>query len=285
MRVAAPLLAALVALALPIQAGAVSGRAAQCEITVRGERIDGPCRFTPRQRGSFDVAMMDGRAMGGAISLALDITGSGVGEVRSVSTAGVRAQWGSVRRLDEDGACWRGADFTICVRAVGEPPAAGTPPSRAATAPEPSAADRARSFGARCHMGACDWYIQAPARETGQGSDAVPGRRIEVDERTARSEHAGDYPDHAPPGLSWSPERLELFCSTVRPAFREADGRWTTLPLPEIFGASEGISLRYLKACHAGAGDDPYEAVAGLGYRASPQAGRDFPNFDALVAP
>ena len=64
-----------------------------------------------------------------------------------------------------------------------------------------------------------------------------------------------------------------------------ADGRWTTLPLPEISGASEGISLRYLKACHRGGGDAPHQAVAGLGYCTGPQASRDFPDFDALVAP
>mgnify|MGYP006999220394 CR=1 FL=1 len=62
------------------------------------------------------------------------------------------------------------------------------------------------------------------------------------------------------------------------------DGSWQVLDLPQVFGASEAVSLRYLKACHPGTGDDPYAAAEALDLAPSPDAGRRFPDFAALIA-
>lgn|GEM_PF-2974492 len=242
-----------------------------CEITAKGERVDGPCRFSPRRGGSFDIAMMDGRSMGGATSLSLDIVSSGVGEVRGLTAFGVRSRWGEARRMGEDRACWRGTDFTLCVRAV--------------SAAQPSAI-LASVFAGRCHMDICTWVDQPPARGIGTGSASVPGRRVETTVSLAQSEHVGgDYPDTPPRGLAWSaPQPVQFFCSTVRPAFLDADGSWMVLPLPEVFGATESITRQYLHACHPNAdGNDPYRMPATLGYSAGTPRKDIYPDFDALI--
>lgn len=261
----------LVALCLHFWTVPASAGHAMCEITVKGERVDGPCRFSPRRGGSFDIAMMDGRPMGGATSLSLDILSTGVGEVRGLTAFGVRSRWGEARRMGEDRACWRGADFTLCVRAVTTAPAPPTP---------------ARVFAGRCHMDVCTWVDQPPAHEIGTGSAAVPGRRVETTISLAQSEHlGGDYPVLPPGGLDWSaPQPVQFFCSTVRPAFLEADGSWMVLPLPEVFGATESITRQYLHACHPNAsGGDPYQLPAMLGYSVGSARQDLYPDFDALI--
>ncbi|MFC0813031.1 hypothetical protein ACFHYO_13050 [Paracoccus panacisoli] len=271
----------LLALTIALLAGlsgtpvAAAPQAAVCEVTLGGARIDGPCRFTPRKGGSFDIRMDDGRRFGGAESLSLDVTGKGRGRL---SGSDGRA-WGTAAR-QADGACWAATGLTVCVRDPGDAPGAcargGTPPTEA---------ERRTAFGARCHMGGCTWVIQSAARQIGEGSAAIPGRRVEVTARAASAEYPDDYPAHPEAGLEWSaPFTDQYFCSSRRPAFADADGSWQVLDLPQVFGASEAVSLRYLKACHPGTGDDPYAAAEALDLAPSPDAGRRFPDFAALIA-
>lgn len=262
--------ALLVALCLHFSASLAFADNAICEITVRGERVDGPCRFSPHRGGSFDISMVDGRSMGGATSLSLDVVSAGVGEVRGLTAYGVRSRWGEARRMAEDGACWRGADFTLCVRAASP-----------ATASAPAGV-----FAGRCHMDVCTWISQPPARQIGTGSSTVPGRRVETTVSLAQSEHPGGaYPETPPGGLEWSaPQPAQFFCSPVRPAFLDSDGSWIVLPLPEVYGATESITRRYLRACHPGAeGDDPYQVPATLGYVAGNRQRDLYPDFNALI--
>jgi len=262
----------LLALSLPFSAVPAHAAEALCEITAKGERVDGPCRFSARRGGSFDIAMMDERTMGGASSLSLDVVGPGMGEVRGLTPFGVRSRWGEARRMVQDRACWRGADFTICVRAVGN-----------ATS---DAGNKGGVFVGRCHMEGCTWLSQSPAREIGQGSTAVPGRRVESTVTMAQSEHSGGlYPTSAPAGLAWSkPRNVQFFCSPARPAFQTDDGNWLVLPLPEVYGATESVTRQYLRACHPGAAtDDPYESPKALGYSAGMPQQDSYPDFDALI--
>ena len=264
--------ALLVALCLPFSAVPSHAAEALCEITAKGERVDGPCRFSARRGGSFDIAMTDERTMGGATSLSLDVVGPGRGEVRGLTPFGVRSRWGEARRMAQDRACWRGTDFTICVRAPDE-----------ATS---DAGNKDGVFLGRCHMEGCTWLSQSPARDIGQGSMAVPGRRVESTATVAQSEHPGGlYPATAPNGLAWSqPQRVQFFCSPARPAFRTTDGSWLVLPLPEVFGATESITRQYLRACHPGTGTgDPYEIPRTLGYSAGMPGQDSYPDFDALI--
>ena len=265
-----PLLVLPVLGLLATPAAAASPQEAACEITVRGQRFDGPCRFTPHKGGSFDVQMTDRTAIAGATGLSLDVIARGKGEVRGVTAAGVNSRWGEVTRQAGDGACWQGADFTICVRASDE-----ARPAAIATV-----------FAGRCHMDLCTWIEQSAARTVGKGSAAVPGRRAEVAERYAESEHpGGSYPDGPPAGLDWTqPVTVGYFCSTERPAVGDPHGAWTVLPLPEVFGYSESTTQAYLHACHPGAGDNPYETPARLGYRKGQPAVEAYPSFDSLIA-
>ena len=122
---------------------AAAPQAAVCEVTLGGARIDGPCRFTPRKGGSFDIRMDDGRRFGGAESLSLDVTGKGRGRL---SGSDGRA-WGTARR-QADGACWAATGLTVCVRDPGDAPGAGarggTPPTEAELAEAARAALEAR---------------------------------------------------------------------------------------------------------------------------------------------
>lgn len=262
----------LLALSLPFSASPSPAAEALCEITAKGERVDGPCRFAARRGGSFDIAMTDDRTMGGASSLSLDVVGPGLGEVRGLTPFGVRSRWGEARRMAQDRACWRGADFTICVRALD-----GAFPGTASTD---------KIFVGRCHMESCSWLSQTPARDIGQGSAAIPGRRVESTVTVARSEHPGGlYPAAAPDGLAWSPPHpAQFFCSPARPAFQAEDGSWLVLPLPEVYGATESITRQYLRACHPGAETgDPYEVPKALGYSAGMPQQDSYPDFDALI--
>lgn len=263
----------LLALCLPFSASSAhAADAALCEITAKGERVDGPCRFTPRRNGSFDIAMEDKRPMGGATSLSLDIVSPGVGQVRGLTPFGVRSRWGQARRMDEDRACWRGADFTICVRTPGEA--------------APVAKTSAEVFAGRCHMDICTWIRQPPAQQIGSGSTAVPGRRVQTRISVAQTEHQGGaYPAAVPDWLAWSkPQSAQFFCSPARPAFRNGDGSWLVLPLPDVFGATESITRQYLHACHPGSEtDNPYEMPRDLGYSAGIPQQDSYSDFEALI--
>ncbi|MFZ7094964.1 hypothetical protein ACOPJQ_13110 [Luteimonas dalianensis] len=186
--------------------------------------------------------------------------------------------------------------LSSCTSGTAPGPDAGIEPDAGAHPEEDadsgaSGPDPAHVIVSRCHMDACTWVEQPPAREIGQGSDAVPGRRVETTTRSAESAHRNpgglpDYPDTAPAGLAWSqPVPVEYFCSMRRPAFRDQDGSWFVLPLPQVAGATEGITRRYLRACHPEhVVDDPYEAPARLGYEGGFQEPDRYADFDALIA-
>lgn len=275
----AALLLFALAFGAPAAVQAAEPTRAACEITRGSERISGECLFTPRKGGSFDIRMTGGSTVAGTGSLSLDVVSRGHGTLRAGDT-----RWGAVTRDAADPACWRGEGLGVCARAPGE-----SAPQPAAPEPE-SAIDPAHkdAMGARCHMDYCRWVDQSPAREIGQGSAAVPGRLVEVMQSFAESRHpGGNYPDGPPKGLSWSrAQPVRYFCSTTRPAFRNDDGSWFVLPLPDVWGATEGVTITYLRACHpAATGKDPYAEPARLGYSAGKPAQDSYPDFDSLIRP
>ena len=125
--------AAILAFACPLAAHAQVN--ARCELgNSNGETFKGPCIFTLGAKGSFSVARP-----GNALIIADDVlvlvrvTGPGAADVTSRTRAGVMLNWGRAARGANGSACWRGADFWICVYALSAPPASGAafaPPSR-----------------------------------------------------------------------------------------------------------------------------------------------------------
>lgn len=240
-----------------------------CTVERSGQTVEGDCLFTPRKGGSFDLRMTGGRTIMDAEALSLDVTGKGRGTVRAGD------DWGEATRDARDGACWLGVSFRICARGPADP------------RPDRNAVDPARkgALAARCHMGACNWVDQSSAKQIGKGTDAIAGRRVEVMVSSAESEHPGDYPPGPPPGLDWSrPLAVQYFCSTARPAFRQDDGSWFVLPLPNVWGVTEGVTTTYMAACHPG--EDADEAtLKRLGYTAGQPARDTYPDFAALTRP
>lgn len=269
MRPSALLLTVLLACPiLPHEARSAEPVPAFCTVMQGGETVEGDCRFTPRKGGSFDIHMADGRRMMGADSLSLDVTAKGRGNVRAGDD-----RWGAVIRQDADPACWKGERFTICARGPKDP------------RPDRNAVDFSHgdALAARCHMGGCNWVDQSPAREVGRGTDAVPGRLVEVLEGHASSQHDGEYPPGPPPGLAWSAAQpVRYFCSTARPAFQQPDGTWVVLPLPSVWGVTEGITTTYLHACHPGREGSDEASLKALGYTLGQPAQENYPDFGAL---
>ncbi|MDO5606582.1 MAG: hypothetical protein Q4G25_15625 [Paracoccus sp. (in: a-proteobacteria)] len=273
MRLILPL---ILALTIPAAIPALADQPAHCEITHGAASLGGPCRFELRKGGSFDVRLSDGMTIAGSASLSLDITAKGRGTVRAGAT-----DWGAATRDTGDAACWKGDGFALCVRAADAAPASTGADKRPTARPA-----TASVFAGRCHMDTCTWVDQPPARDIGTGSAAIPGRLVETTQRITQSEHmGGEYPATAPPGLDWSaPQPMRFFCSSRRPAVG-LDNGWTVLPLPDVYGATEAVTQMYLRACHPGAGDDPYEAPARLGYQPGQPSQDEYPDFDALIRP
>lgn len=91
-------------------------RAARCVIDAAGTpRWSGPCQFAPERGGSFTIFPSRGRFSNGTTSIGLTMIRPGVGEVRGVTALGVNSRWGQATRSRRDGACWVGADFSLCV--------------------------------------------------------------------------------------------------------------------------------------------------------------------------
>lgn len=256
----------LLLLAPPAAAGTVT-----CNLTLGAETVEGPCLYTPRKNGSFTARMADGRSLGGAASVTLDLSGPSPRLSGKAADGSIR-DWGIARRDPGDRACWVGADVRLCARAAED----------AAQATD----DLPVRFTGRCHMDSCTWLRQSRPWPVAEGSAAVPGHAVAVMESMAVTEHRGaDYPDTAPATARWDqPHEVRYFCSNQRPAVQFPDQPWQVLPLPQVFGATEAATAAYLHACHRdAAGGDPYEAPARLGYTAGQGSADSYPDFAALI--
>jgi hypothetical protein len=96
--------------------GAGAVKPARCTITTTAGDYVGPCLFHPEGKGSFTVTRADDKAfLADVVSASLIVTAQGRGEVRGVTRSGLNSRWGTVRRDARNKACWKGADFRICV--------------------------------------------------------------------------------------------------------------------------------------------------------------------------
>lgn len=268
LRVLYPAVVALAALAVPAVA-----KEAACEITIDGQRIDGPCNFIPRKKGSFDVSMTDGQRFNGARVLSLDVLRKGIGEIHD----GQRS-YGAANRSDRDPACWVAADVSLCVRDKGARGRSSSGKAAQATGGFTHPTRFPRVVRGRCHMESCWWLKVTSLEVMGQGTPAVPGERIRVRVNYAES---GDQP--RPDSPLWNEsDHMQLFCSMARPSFlRDGEG-WVALTPDRISGVNEGMVNVYLNLCHAGRyDDDPYNA-AKLGYHRTED--RNFKTFGQLTS-
>jgi hypothetical protein len=103
-------------------AAAAQGKSklADCRVESEGKvQMNGKCRFTPDQGGSFTIEHPDPKRtifFGEIMSITVSIVSPGVAEVRGLTRQGVNSRWGEARRSAQDRACWQGADFKICAR-------------------------------------------------------------------------------------------------------------------------------------------------------------------------
>lgn len=133
-------------------------------------------------------------------------------------------------------------------------------------------------------MDYCWWLRMEPAREVGQGSAAVPGRRMQAVIARAEADNPGAWRPDVDSDIWSETANQGIFCSRTRPAIQNEDG-WLVLPLPSLSGASEGISNMYLHVCHPGRGDDPYTAVQGLDFAVPSRLHLvTFSSFEELIA-
>lgn len=104
-------------------------------------------------------------------------------------------------------------------------------------------------------------------RPSAQRLNPLPGRLVEVLESRASSQQDGEYLPGPPPGLTWSArEPVRYFRSTARPAFEQPDGSWIVLPLPNVWGVTESITITCLHACHPGREGSEEASLKALGY-------------------
>lgn len=91
-----------------------SSKSARCVVKSLGEAtFKGACKFHAEKGGSFAVTPAKGKFFGDISSISVDITSAGKAEVRGIHD-GINSRWGSAKRSTSDGACWVGADFTVC---------------------------------------------------------------------------------------------------------------------------------------------------------------------------
>lgn len=115
--------AAAFLLALSAAGGAAAqgkSKLADCRVESEGKvQVNGKCRFTPDQGGSFTIEHADPKHtifFGEIMSITVSIVSPGVAEVRGLTRQGVNSRWGEARRSNDDRACWQGSDFRICAR-------------------------------------------------------------------------------------------------------------------------------------------------------------------------
>lgn len=249
-----------VAFILGVVAAPVFAKDAVCEIVLDGQRIDGPCDFQAHKGGSFDVTMLDGRRFEGATTLSLDVLRKDIGEIRSDTRS-----YGAANRSDSDPACWQGDEVTLCARAN----ASGERAGLNAVAFHPPT-NLPKVVLGRCHMGGCWWSKITSIEPIGDGSAAVPGKRLLVTKSIAETTYGENEAPHAPATTAaiWSSESdSQYFCSMVRPAYLNDQNQWEELDPAHVYGATEGVTNLYLTLCHGEAyNGDPYNDGVRLGY-------------------
>ena len=110
---------ALVAFPFTTPASGQGSRIVQCRVESEGKmQVNGPCRFTPEQGGSFTLESADAsRPLFGTILLVtVSLVSPGTAEVRGLTRQGVNSRWGEAQRSNDDRSCWVGSDFKICAR-------------------------------------------------------------------------------------------------------------------------------------------------------------------------
>lgn len=114
------LAAAVLALAA---AGAVSAqgnsRIVDCRVESEGKvQVNGKCRFTPEQGGSFTLesASANRPLFGSILQVSVALISPGTAEVRGLTRQGINSRWGEAQRSNDDRSCWVGSDFRICAR-------------------------------------------------------------------------------------------------------------------------------------------------------------------------
>jgi hypothetical protein len=95
-------------------------RLVDCRVESEGKvQVNGKCRFTPDEGGSFTVEHADPKRtifFGEIMSVTVSVISPGVAEVRGLTRQGINSRWGEARRMANDRACWQGSDFKICAR-------------------------------------------------------------------------------------------------------------------------------------------------------------------------
>ena len=91
-------------------------RASRCVVeTQETGAYRGPCLFEAGRGGSFTVEPPAGRRLiADVVSVRLDVTGTGVADVRGLTTSVVNSRWGRAVRSRRDRACWVGSAFRVC---------------------------------------------------------------------------------------------------------------------------------------------------------------------------
>ena len=82
-------------------------------------QVNGKCRFTPDEGGSFSLEHADPKRtifFSEITTVSVSVISPGVAEVRGLTRQGINSRWGEARRMANDRACWQGSDFKICAR-------------------------------------------------------------------------------------------------------------------------------------------------------------------------
>ncbi len=119
LRKAAPFLVAACLIGPAAPALAEGSRIVTCRVESEGRvQVNGPCRFTPDQGGSFTLENADqNRPLFGTILMVtVSVVSPGTAEVRGLTRQGVNSRWGEAQRSNDDRSCWVGSDFRICAR-------------------------------------------------------------------------------------------------------------------------------------------------------------------------
>lgn len=119
-RVLPAVVAALLALAAAAAVSAQGNtRLVDCRVESEGRvQVNGKCRFTPEQGGSFTLenANADRPLFGSILQVSVALVSPGTAEVRGLTRQGINSRWGEAHRSNDDRSCWIGSDFKICAR-------------------------------------------------------------------------------------------------------------------------------------------------------------------------
>jgi len=108
------MLTAVASLALPSSA---SAKTAKCEITsYPSDKYVGPCEFSSRKGGSFEVLLPEQAAeLIFTRYIYINITAPGRGVIGVAGGTGRTSEWGRVQRDPKKPACWFGEWGRVCV--------------------------------------------------------------------------------------------------------------------------------------------------------------------------